>query len=102
MYIENFDKIYGQNLYTSNTMYEVQTDTMKVATNAYTMRLVPTIGTNNKPFTVIITKIKNSIQCGIYVDNHWDALEIFDMSKLDLKTMDTFKKMLSYKIGNHE
>jgi len=102
MLVENFDKIYGQNLYTSNTMYEFQKDLMTIASLAHTMRLVPTIGTNKKPFTIIITKIKNSMQCGIYTDNHWDALEIFDVSRMDLKTMETFKKLLSCKISNHE
>jgi hypothetical protein len=42
------------------------------------------------------------IACGIYVDTKWDAIEVFDVSKLDLKRMDTFKKLLSAKIQNHE
>lgn len=104
MYIENWDKIYGRVLYTLKTKYEITKDDMKVAYNAYTIRLRPIMYGTAYPtsFTIVVTVLDNSIRCGIYVDNKWEALEIFDMSRLDLKTIDTFEKILSQKIQNHE
>ena len=104
MHIENFDKIYGRVLYTLKTKYEITNDDMKVAYNGYTMRLKPIMyGTAYpKSFTIVVTILDNSIRCGIYIDNKWEALEIFDMSRMDLKTIDTFEKLLSQKIQNHE
>jgi len=46
--------------------------------------------------------LENRIKCGIYVDGQWNALEIFDMSRMDLKTMETFKRLIAQKIQNHE
>jgi len=45
MYIENFTKIYGQVIYTSDTMFECTKDNMIIAPNAYTLRLKPISGT---------------------------------------------------------
>lgn len=102
MLVENWDKIYGINFYTNNTMYQIQKDTMTVAPNAHTLRLIPVSGSGSLAFTIVITKMENRIKCGIYVDRHWNPIEISDISRLDLKTIDTFKKFLSYKIQNHE
>ena len=104
MYIENWDKIYGRVLYTLKTKYEITKDDMKVAYNAYTIRLRPIMyGTlNPKSFTIIVTILDNSIRCGIYLDGEWQPVEIFDMSRMDLKTIDRFERLLSQKIQNHE
>ena len=104
MHIENFDKIYGRVLYTHKTKYEIVKDDMKVAYHAYAIRLKPILYGTSYPqsFTIIVTILDNSIRCGIYVDSKWEALEIFDMSRLDLKTIDTFEKLLSEKIKNYD
>ena len=102
MFIENFNKIYGTNLHTMGTMYDIGKDSMTIAPNAYTMRITPKVGVCNKSFTVVITKVETSIRCGIYVDREWNPIEIFDMSRMDLRSMDLFKKLLSQKINNHE
>jgi hypothetical protein len=104
MLIENWNKIYGEHLYTNNVMYEVCKDTMTVAPQSHTLRLNPVSGGNqdNKAFTIVITMLDKRIACGVYVDNQWNPIEIFDMSKLDLKRIDTFKKLLSAKIQNYE
>jgi len=103
MLVENWNKIYGINFYTNNTMYEIHKDSMTIATNAHTLRLIPVSGSGSHAFTIVITKVENSIiKCGIYVDTKWNPIEIFEMSRLDLKTIDAFKKLLSYKIQNHE
>lgn len=102
MLVENWDKIYGENLFTSDTMYGFYKDMMTIAPDAHAVRIVPMSGKCNTPFTIVITKAENIIKCGIYVDRQWTPLEIFEMSKLDLKTIATFKKLLSYKIQNHE
>lgn len=103
MHIENFNKIYGQVIYTNDTMYDIVKDTMTVAPyNSYTLRLNPMSGKTKNGFTLVITIYENRIRCGIYVDNQWNAIEIFDLSKLDLKSIDTFKKLLSAKIQNYE
>jgi hypothetical protein len=103
MYIENFDKIYGQVLYTSDTMFEFTKDSMIVAPHSsYTLRLKPVSGTTKHDFTLVITVLENRIKCGIYIDGKWEALEIFDMSRMDLKTIETFKRLVAQKIQNHE
>lgn len=103
MLIENFDKIYGQVIYTSDTMFECCKDTMMVALyNSYTLRLKPISGKTKHDFTLVITVLENRIKCGIYIDGQWNALEIFDMSRMDLKSIDTFKKLMAQKIQNHE
>ncbi len=102
MYIENFTKIYGQVIYTSDTMFECTKDNMIIAPNAYTLRLKPISGTTKHDFTLVITVLENRIKCGIYVDAQWNAIEIFDMSRMDLKSIDTFKKLIAQKIQNHE
>lgn len=102
MYIENFKKIYGTTLHTMSTSYEIGPDSMTIAPTAYVMRLTPKVGVCNTSFTVVITILENSFKCGVYVDGKWSPIEIFDISRMDLKKMDTFKKLLSYKIANHE
>ena len=102
MYIQNFNKIYGRILYTRDSTYEITKDTMVVAHNAYTMRLKPIRGKNTQPFTIVITILDSSIRCGIYLDGEWQPIEIFDMSRMDLKTIDRFEILLSQKIQKHE
>jgi hypothetical protein len=77
---------------------------MTVAPQSHTLRLNPVSGGNqdNKAFTIVITMLDKRIACGVYIDNQWNPIEIFDMSKLDLKRIDTFKKLLSAKIQNYE
>ena len=103
MYIENFTKIYGQVVYTSDTMFECTNDCMIVSPHSsYSLRLKPISGKTKIDFTLVITLLENRIKCGIYVDGQWNAIEIFDMSRMDLKSMDTFKKLIAQKIQNHE
>ena len=104
MLIENFHKIYGEILCTSDVLYDVRKDSMVGASYSHTLRLIPTspINQNTKAFTIVITMLDTRIACGIYVDTKWDAIEVFDVSKLDLRSIDTFKKLLSHKIQNHE
>ena len=102
MLVQNWNKIYGQNLYTNNTMYLFGEDGMTIAPESHVVRLTPVSGSGSTAFTVVITKMENRLKCGIYVDRQWNPIEIFDMSRLDLKTIDTFKKLLSYKIQTHE
>ena len=104
MLIENFHRIYGEILYTSDVLYEIRKDSMVGTAYSHTLRLMPTspINQNTKAFTIVITMLDSRIACGIYVDTKWDAIEVFDVSKLDLKSIDTFKKLLSHKIQNYE
>ena len=104
MLIENFDRIYGEIIYTTNTAYEVCKDSILRSSYSHTIRLNPIKGGNQdtKAFTIVISMLDVRIACGIYIDTKWDAIEVFDLSKLDLKRMDTFKKLLSAKIQNHE
>ncbi len=102
MLVENWDKLYGENLFTPDTIYGFDKDTMTIAPYAQVVRIAPMSGKGNTPFTIVVTKAQNRIKCGIYIDRQWNPIEIFEMSKLDLKTIDTFKKLLSYKIANHE
>jgi hypothetical protein len=103
MLVENWDKIYGINFYTNNTMYEVRKDSMAIAPNAHTLKLIPVSGSGSLAFTIVVTKMQHGvIKCGIYVDSNWNPLEIFEMNRLNLKSIDAFKSLLSAKIPNHE
>ena len=103
MFIENFDKIYTFPLHTTYWAYTITKDEMKVGYNQYAIRLTPTVLNNNsKHFSVLIGKFEDHIKCGIYKDRELHALEVFELSRLDLKTIDTFRKLLSQKIQNHE
>ena len=103
MFIENFDKIYKFPLNTSMWAYTITKDEMKVQHDYYAIRLTPTvINDRSKHFSILIGKFENHIKCGIYKDREVHALEVFEMSRLDLKSIDTFKKLLSAKIQNYE
>lgn len=103
MFIENFEKIYKFPLHTPYWAYTITKDEMKVTHNHYAIRLIPTV-LNNKSqhFSVLIGKFEDCIKCGIYKDREMRALEVFELSKLDLKSIDTFKKLLAAKIQNYE
>lgn len=102
MFIENFDKIYKFPLHTPYWAYTITKDEMKVGYNQYAIRLTPTVlNRQSKYFSVLITKSETNMKCGIYGDSV-RPLEIFELSKLDLKSIDTFGKLLSQKIQNYE
>lgn len=101
MFIENFDKIYGTGLYTPRRFYNIAKDDMVVAPYHHVLRVVPIAGVGNC-FTVVLAVIDDAIKCGIYIDNTLNPIEVFELSKLDLKRIDTFKNLLSAKIQNHE
>ena len=103
MFIENFEKIYKFPLHTPYWAYSITKDEMKVTHKHYAIRLTPTVINNrSKHFSVIIGKFDTYIKCAIYEDRHWQPLEVFELSRLDLKSIDTFKKLLSQKIQNYE
>ena len=103
MFIENFDKIYKFPLHTPYWAYNITKDEMKVQHNYYAIRLTPTvINTKAQHFSILLGKFEDHIKCGIYKDREIQALEVFEMSRLDLKSIDTFKKLLSAKIQNYE
>lgn len=103
MFIENFDKLYKFPLLTSMWAYNITKDEMKVQHQHHAIRLTPTV-INDKAhhFSILIGKFENCIKCGIYKDREIQALEVFELSRLDLKNIDTFKKLLSAKIQNYE
>lgn len=103
MYIENFNKIYGQVIYTSDTIFEFVKDKMlDNVDETYTVRLNPLSGTTKHGFTLVITQLKNLIKCGIYIDGNFNALEIFDINRKNLKSIDEFKRLIAEKIQEHE
>lgn len=103
MFIENFEKIYNFVLHTPYWAYTITKDEMKVYHDNYAIRLTPTvINDRSKQFSVLIGKFENRIKCGIYKDREVQALEVFEISKMDLKSIDSFKKLLSLKIQNYE
>ena len=103
MFIENFEKIYKFPLHTSYWAYTIIKDEMKVNYNQYAIRLIPTVLNNNsKHFSIFIGKFEDRIKCGIYKDREMHALEVFELSRCDLKSIDTFKDCLAAKIQNYE
>jgi hypothetical protein len=103
MFIENFEKVYKFPLHTTYWAYTITKDEMKVTHNHYAIRLIPTVLNNkSKYFSVLIGKSNKRILCGIYSDSHLHALEVFELSRYDLKSIDTFKDCLAAKIQNYE
>ena len=103
MFIQNFEKIYNFPLSTVYWSYIITKDEMKLTHNYHAIRLTPTvINDKSKHFTVLIGKFDDSIKCGIYNDKDIHALEVFEISKMDLKNINTFKKLLSQKIQYYE
>ena len=103
MFIQNFEKIYQFPLHTPYWAYTITKDEMKVTHNHYAIRLTPTvINDKSKQFSILIGKFENEIKCGIYRDRDFQALEVFELSRMDLKTIDRFERLLSQKIQTHE
>ena len=103
MFIENFDKIYKFPLVTPYWSYMISKDDMKITHNHHAIRLTPTVFNDKaRCFSVLIGKYPDHIKCAIYNDRDWQPLEVFEMSRLDLKSIFTFKKLLSAKIQNYE
>lgn len=101
MLVENWHKIYGKLLGTTKNVYEIGEDSMTIAPNAHTLRLNP-VKSGSTTFTVVVTKMEGHIKCGIYWDRQWQPIEIFEISRMDLKRIDWFIEKIAYKIGNHE
>ncbi|MEY4334044.1 MAG: hypothetical protein RLZZ196_2787 [Bacteroidota bacterium] len=102
MFIENFNKIYGEHLYTPDTMYAITKDSMTITAEHHALRLKYISGKGQKQFTILLAKKNNSITCAIYTDGIANPLETFHISKMDLKSIDAFKTLISYKIINYE
>ena len=53
-FIENFDRIYGEKLYTSNTLYKIERDSMTIAPYHHVLRLLPEVGKSSEPKTIVL------------------------------------------------
>ncbi len=95
MFIENFDRIYGESLYTQNTMYKVEKDTMTIAPHHHTLRLIPEVGKSSEPKTIVLMKTNEGIKIGVYIDREWNPILIKDTRFRDIKTLSEFKILLS-------
>jgi hypothetical protein len=102
MFIENFDRIYGENLYTQNTMYEIEKDTMMIAPNHHVLRLNPIRGTAHNPMTVVLMKTDKCIKMGIYHDTYLNPIAIKDIPFRDMKRFENFKTLLATIIETYE
>jgi hypothetical protein len=102
MFIENFDKIYGETLYTTNTMYEIQKDAMVVAPYHHVFRLNPIQGTAHNPMTVVLMKTDKCIKMGIYYDTYLNPIAIKDIPFRYMKGLTDFKILLATTIEPHE
>ena len=102
MFIENFDRIYGENLYTQNTMYGIQNDALVVAPNHHVLRLNPIQGTAHNPMTVVLMKTDKCIKMGIYYDTYLNPIAIKDIPFRYMKGLNNFKKLLSATIETYE
>ena len=69
MFIENFDKVYGETLYTNDTMYKIDRDDMTIAPHHHILRLVPAVGKSNVAKTIVLMKTDEGVKIGMYVDN---------------------------------
>ncbi len=101
-FIENFDRIYGETLYTMDTMYNIQRDEMTVAPHHHVIRLIPTVGKSNVAKTIVLMKTDAGVKIGMYVDNEKNPVFIKDQKFRDIKTLSEFKILLSELINPYE
>jgi hypothetical protein len=102
MFIENFDRIYGENLYTQNTVYVVERDTMTVAPLHHILRLNPIKGKGQNPLTIVLMKTDKSIKMGVYADTYLNPFVMKEIPFRDIKRFEDFKTLLSTTIEPHE
>jgi len=102
MFIENFDRIYGETLYTNNTMYKIDRDAMTIAPQHHTLRLIPEVGKSSEPKTVVVAKTDEGIKIGVYIDRVWNPILIKIVRFRDIKTLSEFKILLSTLIEPYE
>jgi hypothetical protein len=102
MFIENFDRIYGENLYTQNTMYEIQNDALVIAPNHHVLRLNPIQGKAHNPMTVVLMKTDMCIKMGIYQDTYLNPIAVKDIAFRDMKRFENFKMLLATTIEVYE
>ncbi len=102
MFIENFDRIYGENLYTQNTMYEILKDAMIIAPNHHVLRLIPKVGESGVPKTIVLMKTDEGVKIAMYVDKEWSPVFIKDQKFRDIKTLSEFKILIAELINPYE
>ncbi len=102
MFIGNFDKIYGENLYTQNTMYVVERDTMTIAPLHHILRLNPITGKGQNPMTIVLMKTDKSIKMGVYYDCYLNPILVKEIPFRDIKRFEDFKTLLATLIEPYE
>ncbi len=102
MFIQNFDKIYGEELYTQNTMYVVERDTMTIAPLHHILRLNPIKGKGQNPLTIVLMKTDKSIKMGVYADTYMNPILMKEILFRDIKTLSEFKILISTLIEPYE
>jgi hypothetical protein len=102
MFIENFDKIYGENLHTMATIYSIERDTMTIAPHHHVLRLIPKVGKSNVEKTVVLMKTDSGVKIGIYTDSAWNPILIKEQKFKDIKRLGDFKILLAELINPYE
>jgi dTDP-4-dehydrorhamnose reductase len=102
MFIENFDRIYGEYLYTRDTMYLIEKDTMMIAPNHHILRINPTSGKGQNPMTIVLMKSDKRIKMGVYHDTYLNPIAIKDIPLRDIKRFENFKTLLATTIETYE
>ncbi len=102
MFIQNFNKIYGEELYTQNTMYVVERDTMTIAPLHHILRLNPIKGKGQNPLTIVLMKTDKSIKMGVYADTYMNPILMKEILFRDIKTLSEFKILISTLIEPYE
>ena len=102
MFIENFNRIYGENLYTQNTMYGIEKDAMMIAPYHHILRLNPIGGRGQNPLTIVLMKTDECIKIGVYTDTNLNPMLIKDVPFRDMKRFENFKMLLSKIIEPYE
>ena len=101
-FIENFDRIFGETLYTNDTMYKIERDSMTIAPTHHVFRLVPEVGKSNTPKTIVLMKTNEGIKIAMYVDNDWSPVFIKDQKFRDIKRFTDFQMLLAELINPYE
>lgn len=101
-FIENFDRIYGETLYTNDTMYKIDRDNMTIAPHHHVFKLIPEVGKSKTTKTIVLMKTNEGIKIGMYDDNDWKPVFIKEQRAGDIRRFEDFKILIATLIEPYE
>ncbi len=102
MFIENFDRVFGETIHTMHTIYGIERDDMTIAPHHHVLRLIPKVGESGVPKTIVLMKTDNGIKIGMYKDRECNPTFIKEQKFKDIKRFEDFKILLAELINPYE